>query len=100
MKKGYKFSEAVKLLRQGYPMTRDSWNDERIFIFMQVPAIVSKDTIPVMTSVPDKVKAVLIKRSLDLSYDNRLAIVYPDNYIYSYTRSILDIEAEDWEIFN
>lgn len=112
--KNYKlvdFGKAIKALKKGKRVARNGWNGKGMFIFMQVPAKISKDIVPNMQSLPINVKNEFINRFNNnivspyadlesISYKNQLAIVYPDNSIYGWVASPSDILEEDWIILD
>jgi len=73
-------------------------------------------TVPKMQSLPGNVKKVLLDRHNDLegarkpsvdpiffnhiTYENQLALVYPNNTIYGYSPSGSDALADDWVILD
>lgn len=111
---GLSFGLAIEALKQGKRIARKGWNGKGMFIFMQVPATIHADIIPIMTFLPDTVKDELISRyELDMrtstvapalfgsiNYKNQIAIVYPDNNIYGWVASPSDILEEDWIILD
>lgn len=107
------FGTAIKALKQGKRVQRQGWNGKGLFIFMQVPSSVAIEIVPKMTSLPDSVKAEFEKRHNRLNvstgtfdpiyfnsitYQNQLAMVYPDNKIYGWVASPSDVLEEDWII--
>lgn len=103
--KNLTFSEALYLLKQGFPVKREGWNKGK-FAFRQVPASINVETIvPKMQSLPARVKSIFIKRNeikgapiQTLEYSNQIALVDKDNNIYSYLPSSEDLFAEDWGV--
>ncbi len=94
------FGEAIKALKQGKKVARKGWNGKGMFVFMQVPSVVPESIIPNMQSLPQSVKDEFVKRGGDISYQNQLAIVYPDNSIYGWLASPSDILEEDWVVLD
>jgi len=97
------FGQAMELLKQGKMVARTGWNGKDMFIFMQVPAVIGKEIVPKMQSLPDAVKAKFQERfdnsikQLDaIYYSNQLAIVNSSNAINGWTPSVSDALAEDW----
>merc|ERR1711916_382697 len=70
-----------------------------MFIFKQIPSEIGLDTIPKMTSIPQSVKDIILKRGVTLKYSNQLAIVHQDGSVNGWVASVSDTLAEDWEIF-
>jgi len=106
----FNFGEAVTHLKNGKMLQRIGWNRKGLFIFRQVPSIVSIDIVPKMTSLPDEVKAEFIKRHSEgngasiaelgsVRYSNQIAIVKPNNEINNWSASISDALATDWCIY-
>lgn len=96
---GLSFGQAIEVARSGGMIARSGWNGKGMFVFMQVPSEIAFDTIPKMTSLPQKVKDELSSRKLNLFYSNQFAIVHSDNRINGWTPSPSDSLAEDWLIF-
>ena len=97
------FGQAVAALKSGKRISRTSWCDKTVFIFMQVPARIHKSIVPKMQSLPQSVKDEFERRFNDPSeqidiiyYDNQVSIVYPSNLICAWNPSIEDISAIDW----
>ncbi len=98
------FGKALEVLVSGGMVTREGWFTPNTFIFKQVPATISKDIVPIMQSLPQSVKDVFQKRfenpvaELDvIMYDNQLALVNSNNLITSWSPSVSDVLAIDWE---
>lgn len=97
------YLEATKLLEEGFPVKRKDWT---FFLFKQVPADISVETIvPKMQSLPEQVKAVLVKRMLDtpanpelhfIKYREQYVVVSPDNYISQWHPKPEDVGATDY----
>lgn len=110
------FGEAIKALKQGKRVQRKGWNGKGLFIFQQIPSKVDISIVPKMTSLPQSVKDEFIRRYesdkgvvLDgigfnwwesITYQNQLAMVYPDNKIYGWVASPSDVLEEDWIILD
>jgi uncharacterized protein (DUF1919 family) len=93
------FGHAVEALKEGKMVRRSGWNGKGLFVFMQVPAVIAIDTVPKMQSLPQSVKDEFHNRALaTISYQNQMAIVYPDNSIHGWAPSASDSLAIDWEI--
>lgn len=98
------FEFALSQLKEGEMVRRSSWNPDT-FVFRQVPATISKDIVPKMQSLPDSVKSEFERRFKDqnmqidaIYYDNQLAIVNSSNLIESYSPSVADSLADDWQM--
>ncbi len=102
------FGEAINELQLGKMLTRTEW-DGGYFIFKQIPSEIKKDIVPKMQSLPQSVKDEFEKRfnhknykfhQIDsIYYDNQIGVVNNDNLIVSWTPTIVDIEANDWELY-
>lgn len=88
--------EAIEAAKQGHMISREGWNGKGMFVYLQVPAEISVDIIPKMTSLPQPVKDEFARRGLPLSYSNQLSIVDSHNNISSWSPSAADTLAEDW----
>ena len=99
------FEAILPRLKNGEPVRRFNW-EEGTFIFQQVPSRISKEIVPKMQSLPEKVKEIFVKRFEDsdeqiddaIYYNNQVAHVTKSNLITSYTPSISDLTADDWEL--
>ena len=94
------FGQAIEALKQGKRVAREGWNGKGLFVFMQVPSEIGFDIIPKMQSLPEFVKLEFGKRGGAISYQNQLAIVYPNNQINGWSPSSSDALAEDWVILD
>lgn len=101
------FGEAVEALKEGKRVSRDGWNGKNLFVFMQVPSIISRDIVPNMQSLPQSVKDEFYIRLNGLAvaegvikYTDQLALVSPDNTITGWAPSVSDALAEDWIILD
>ena len=92
--------QAIEALHQGKRVQRRGWNGTGLFVFKQVPSEISEDVIPKMQSLPMTVKAEFARRGGSIRYENQLAIVYPDNFIYGWTPSVSDSLSDDWLILD
>lgn len=98
------FGHMLLALLDGRMVRRTSW-PVGTFVFRQVPATIEKDIVPRMQSLPDSVKAEFDRRFNDESvqvdaiyYDWQFAIVNSSNLIISYSPSVEDTLAPDWQI--
>jgi Protein of unknown function (DUF2829) len=104
------FGGAVKALEAGKRVARKGWNGKGLFVFMQVPSEIDISIVPKMQSLPQAVKDEFVRRHLTvttaeeedafktITYQNQMAIVYPDNSIHGWAPSASDSLAEDWEV--
>lgn len=96
---GFSFGYALELMKQEYAVARRGWNGKGMFVFKQIPANIGPDIIPRMQSVPDRVKGIIMDRDYPaLNYTNQFAIVHPDGRVDSWSPSVSDCLARDWEI--
>ncbi|MFZ1389449.1 MAG: DUF2829 domain-containing protein [Thiolinea sp.] len=108
------FGQAIEALKAGKRVAREGWNGKNLFIFMQIPSEIGYDIIPKMQSLPQSVKDEFQRRfedesSLDpnavaarggITYQNQMAIVYPNNSIHGWCPSSSDALANDWCILD
>ena len=109
------FGEAVKALKEGKRVQREGWNGKGLFIFEQVPSSVPAEIVPKMTSLPQSVKDEFQRRfeygkttnnlrakedMKSITYQNQLAMVYPNNKIYGWVASPSDVLENDWIILD
>ena len=94
------FGQAVEALKVGKRVSRSGWNGKGMFVFMQVPSEINEDIIPKMQSLPLLVKEEFIRRGGNITYQNQMAIVYPDNSIHGWAPSGSDSLASDWCILD
>jgi hypothetical protein len=99
------FGFAIKALKEGKRVQRSGWNGKGLFVFMQVPAEIGRNIIPVMQSLPQSVKDEFKFRDDDptggvgyISYNNQLALVDVSNNITGWSPSTSDALAEDWVV--
>lgn len=93
------FSVAITLLKAGYAVRRTGWNGKGMFIIKQVPAHIESDVIPKMQSLPQSAKDLILKGKGFIDYTSQ-CLIYNENTgrADSWTPSISDVFAEDWEI--
>lgn len=100
------FISAIEAAKNGKRIYRAGWKASRIvFVFMQIPATISKEVIPNMQSLPQSVKNTFIRRGGSIHYCNQMAMVVPgenksDSIISGWAPSVEDIFAEDWIILD
>lgn len=101
------FGEATEALKKGKMVQRKGWNGKGLFIFMQIPSQVPGNIVPKMTSLPQSVKDEFKRREDTqegndgtISYQNQIAMVYPDNNIYGWVASPSDVLEQDWIIID
>ena len=96
MTTNHSFGEAISAAKEGKRISREGWNGKGMFVFMQVPSEVPESIIPKMSSLPNDVKAELVRRGGSIRYQNQLAMVYPNNNIYGWVASPSDCLESDW----
>lgn len=102
---GLSFGDAVAALNDGECVRRSSWQNDDLFVFRQVPSTIPAKVVPVMTSLPQKVKD-FFQATFDnpneqinsIYYSDQLALVHKSNLITGYSPSPSDALATDWAI--
>ena len=91
------FGEAIERVKtRSYIARRANWDND-VFIFAQVPADISEETIPKMQSLPEVVKREITEVGItSLSYQNQICKFDNSNITY-YTPTGNEIFADDWE---
>ena len=103
------FGRAILALEQGKRVQRDGWNNDKLFVFKQVPATIGMKIVPNMQSLPQSAKNEFIKRAAEhvdkivdsvnpfdaITYQNQVCLVAPDNTLYGWSPSIGDTLEED-----
>lgn len=74
------YAAALEALSQGLIVSHADL-PSGTFIFRQVPSEVPASVIPRMSSLPDSVKAELIRRGGNIHYQNQWCIVHPSGTI-------------------
>ncbi|AXP79181.1 hypothetical protein CJ739_81 [Mariniflexile rhizosphaerae] len=99
--------EAVTALKEGLRVRRSSWSGDKKFVFRQVPAEIPAEVVPKMQSLPQKVKDYFQgtfedenKQIASIYYRDQLVLVGLSNSITSYSPSVSDTLAIDWEILD
>lgn len=93
------FGGAIGLLKAGLAVRRKGWNGNGLFIVKQVPSHITSDIIPNMQSLPQSAKNILMSReNPHIDYTNQMLIINPDGRADSWTPSVSDVFAEDWEV--
>lgn len=95
------FSEVLVFLKEGYCVSREKWRQDRCVLVMQIPAVIPKEVVPKMTSLPNGIKDAIKENNIDgISYhDQVLKLVFNNQEAVSatyYPPSWEDIFAEDW----
>lgn len=101
------FGEAIVALKEGKRVQREGWNGKGLFVFMQVPAEISKEIVPKMQSLPQAVKDEFVRRFEDeneqvssILYNDQLALVNTSNLVSGWSPSTNDTLANDWVILD
>lgn len=93
------FGIAIQALKFGLAIRRAGWNGKGLFVIKQVPAHIDSDIIPKMQSLPQSAKDLILKGNGFIDYTSQ-CLIYNENTgrADSWTPSISDVFAEDWEI--
>lgn len=99
---GLSFSAALIALKEGRRISRAQWTGLQTgsFIFRQIPATIPHENIEKMQSLPEMVKAELIKRGDTIQYQDQIAMVHLDSTIVGWAAKPDDILANDWIILD
>lgn len=94
----YDSGESKAALKFGLPIRRKSWR-EGLCVIKQVPAHISSEIIPKMQSLPETAKNLILKGTGFIKYEDQ-CLLYDINTgrADSWSPSISDVFAEDWEI--
>lgn len=110
------FGDAISAMKKGSAVSRKGWNGKGLMVFMQIPANIPVETVPMMQSLPIRVKEEILfrKQTFDkfksmcegvcdnsfdsIRYRNQLALLHPDNTITGWAPSASDAIAADWMI--
>lgn len=91
------FGQAVEAMKEGLPVSRARWyKSNGGFVFRQVPSLVPAEIIPLMTSLPEAVKQLVLSRALPMQYENQFAFVDSLNHACSWNPTVEDVLASDW----
>ena len=93
------FGDAIEVLKQGGIVRRRGWNGKGLHVFKQVPARIGNDVVPKMTSLPHAAKDLIVAGKGFIDYTSQ-CLIYNENTgrADSWTPSIADVFADDWEI--
>lgn len=96
----FDFGTAINLLCMGYCVRRAGWNGKGMFVIKQVPATISADIIPNMTSLPQRAKDLILAKNGLICYESQMLIYHSQDggRADSWVPSSSDIFATDWEI--
>lgn len=97
--RGLNFSVALKLLKSGFCIRRDGWIGKDVIVFRQVPAHITEEIIPKMQSLPPEAKKHILASNCHIDYASQ-CLIYDTSTgeADSWTPSISDIFASDWEL--
>lgn len=96
---GLSFEQILPLIREGYAVRRNGWNGKGLMVFKQVPAHITSDIIPKMQSLPDEAKRLILDAGDHIDYVAQCLIFNPEKgEANSWTPSIADVFATDWEL--
>lgn len=92
------FGMAIKALKLGYIVRRREW-DCGLCVIKQVSAHITEEIIPKMQSLPQSAKKLILNNTGFIDYKNQ-CLLYNTNLgiANSWTPTIDDVFAEDWEI--
>ena len=91
------FNIAMITLIFGYPITRKSWDGDKI-VCAQIPNSIENEAIENMKSLPDKVKGIVSKTGC-INYENQLIIYDRETgKATSWVPSPDDIFSSDWKV--
>lgn len=95
----FPFGVAITLLTEGFCVRRAGWNDKGLFVCKQVPAHITSGIIPNMQSLPKSAKCRILKSRGFVDYTHQ-CLIYNENTgcAASWTPSISDVFADDWEL--
>lgn len=90
--------EALNYACEGHAIRRNSWSGCFI-VFKQIPAIISREKIPAMLSIPEDVKKLIVEFSDKIEYQNQLILFnFYDGVATYFTPDGEDLLEDDWEI--
>ena len=93
------FGIAIEALKSGLAIRRSGWNGKGLFVIKQIPALITEDIIPKMTSLPQSAKDLILKNKKFINYSSQCLIYNENNGCAdSWVPSISDTFADDWEI--
>lgn len=92
------FGTALALLNQGYVLRRYGWENGMV-IFKQVPARISEEIVPKMTSLHDEAKKCILTSRKIIDYRDQ-CLIYDTNLgvATSWVPTMEDLFADDWEL--
>lgn len=91
------FNIAMVALIFGYPITRKSWDGDKI-VCAQIPNSIENEAIENIKSLPDKVKGIVSKTGC-INYENQLIIYDRETgKATSWVPSPDDIFSSDWKV--
>ena len=93
--------EFVKALNDRLCLTRSGWNGGNLFVCKQVPCHISSVAVPMLQSLPDSAKALLLNTNSGIRYSNQCLIVnLATGDVNSWVPSSSDLFATDWKVVN
>ena len=96
---GLSFDQILPMLREGFAIRREGWNDKGLMVFKQVPAHITSEIIPKMQSLPDEAKRLILESGDHIDYVSQCLIFNPQTgEANSWVPSISDVFANDWEL--
>ena len=93
------FGAAVEMIKSGLVVTRYCWEKEGWVVFRQVPSQMGKTIIPNMKSLPEQAKDFIMQHHKCICYtDQCLMYNVHSSEAVSWSPSIVDVFANDWEV--
>lgn len=97
--KNMTFGEALKMLNDGYCVHRRGLIN--VLITKQVPASISEDVVPKMTSLNAEAKKIILSTCKCIHYNNQMLIInLQSGYATQYMPCANDLAADDWEVID
>lgn len=98
----FNFSQALDLIKKGYPMARMSWNNTK-FVCKQITSKIPKEHIQLIKSLPDSVKIIMSDSNCmaeSIHYNHQFLLInYYTGEAKGYVATCSDLYAEDWYLY-
>lgn len=96
---GLSFEQILPMLREGFVIRRNGWNNKGLMVFKQVPTHIPSEVIPRMQSLPEEAKRLVLASGGHIDYFAQCLIFNSETgQADSWTPSIADVFAHDWEL--
>jgi hypothetical protein len=93
------FGQAIEFLKAGCAVRRLGWNEKCLFVIKQIPIHIDSTVIPNMQSLPQSDKDLIMDSIQSLVYTSQGIIIdTKTGKADSWSPSISDVFAEDWEL--